>query len=120
MTKKIILGVFTFLPLIFFGIYIIEFFSLFMELGYEISESDPNPQNVTGGFRSLLLWIVFMAICGIGITIYYLIHAINHTKEDSNQRLIWILILLLAGGIGSVVYYIVRIVPMKDSEKLDE
>ena len=39
------------------------------------------------------------------------------TAKNSNERLIWILILVLAGGIGSVVYYFLRILPNNDSEK---
>ncbi|NQY07428.1 MAG: PLDc N-terminal domain-containing protein, partial [Flavobacteriaceae bacterium] len=49
----------------------------------------------------------------VGLLVYYIIHAVKNQKFDSNQRLMWILILVLAGMIGNIIYYFVEILPSK-------
>lgn len=70
---------------------------------------------------SYLMSMLFMfaligttVIAMTAIMIYYIIHANKHFNiPNDNQKLIWILVLILAGGIGNIVYFLAVIMPMK-------
>ncbi len=65
----------------------------------------------------LLVLLIFAAIIfGVGMMIYYIIHANKNPKFDSNQKLLWILILVLTSSIGNIIYYFVEIIPEKKNE----
>lgn len=56
-----------------------------------------------------LVWI-FIMIAGIAVWIWMLIDVIQRKDEEfpnktDNEKLLWLLIVLLAGWIGSIVYY---------------
>lgn len=59
--------------------------------------------------------IIFLSI---GLLIYYLIHIAKNPKfkQDSTSKLVWILIVLLAGAIGMLVYFFIEIWPEKKLE----
>jgi uncharacterized membrane protein len=64
--------------------------------------------SAAGGIVGLLLMLVFAAI-GIGalvLWIYALINAIKNPKLDSNMRLVWVLVIVLVGPIGAIIYLI--------------
>jgi len=60
-----------------------------------------------GGF----VFLVFLAtIFSISNLIYFVIHAIkNPNLEQNNNRIVWILVIVLANGIGSIIYWIAEI-----------
>jgi hypothetical protein len=116
-SKKFILGIFTFLPLVFFGLYIFNFFAFFNGFNSVIQTQDPivDPGLLAGNFQILFLFGILMAISGLGITIYYAVHTNKRKDFDSNKKLIWTLIILFTSGIGSIAYYFVEILPMPGS-----
>jgi hypothetical protein len=62
---------------------------------------------VTGGF--LLFFLVFV-VGGIALLIYALVDAIrmpSDTDFKAGTQLVWILVILLAQGIGAIIYLIV-------------
>jgi len=51
-----------------------------------------------------------MVIVSLFSFIYFIIHVIkNPNLEQNNMRLIWILIIVLVGGIGNLIYWIAEI-----------
>ncbi|MAM29003.1 MAG: hypothetical protein CMC13_08265 [Flavobacteriaceae bacterium] len=120
-SKKIWLGVLTFLPIVCAIIYIICFALYFISFAsiieHEASDASiNNPGFLVGSFGLMFLMILIAVISSIGLMIYYIIHANSNPNFDSNQKLIWILVLVLAGGIGNIVYYFVEILPKKQND----
>jgi hypothetical protein len=55
----------------------------------------------------LMTLIILILIVGAGLWLWMLIECA--TKEPSgNDKIVWILIILLGGGVGALVYLIVR------------
>jgi len=117
-TKKILLGIFTFLPVLFVMAYVLIFFKFFFS-SMSSPQFDPyfNEEYFFGNLVLLILLIFAAIILGVGMMIYYIIHANKNPKFDSNQKLLWILILVLTSFIGNIIYYFVEIIPEKQIEK---
>lgn len=112
-SKKIWLGIFTFLPVIGFGLYFLFFFTFFLNIaGDEVEHVDELPAN----FMIMFLAIMLAVISSFAMMIYYLIH-VNRSDKKSDHKLIWILILVLASGIGNVAYYFVEILGFGKSKE---
>ncbi|WP_027003518.1 hypothetical protein [Hugenholtzia roseola] len=118
--KKIILGVLTFSPLFLMVLYFIAFFLFFVSTlltgGYQaqVISQGGTPSvfpmlSLLGSFSVLFILVSLMGVISVGIMGYYLYDAISDKNLDDTERLIWILLLLLSGGIGSMVYWYMRI-----------
>lgn len=128
-TRKIWLGILTFLPIVFFIGYFIAFFVFFIGMFQDIGEinNNTNPSNnleflnnMGTFFIVVFLLIFFIIFMGLGIMIYYIIHANKNPLNDSNKKLMWTLVLIFTSTIGCIVYYFVEIVPLgKSSKKLE-
>lgn len=68
-------------------------------------------------FLQSLIWfillIVFMGIISLGVKIYYIVHTNNNSENDTNKKVMWTLILIFTGIIGSIIYYFIEIIPLK-------
>lgn len=107
-SKKLWLGILTFLPSIFLIFYLITFFTMFMDLNpQEIEEASPFV--FFSDFGIVFLFLILAAFLGIGIMIYYIIHAAKNKAFSENNRLLWIIVLIFASGVGSIIYYFVNI-----------
>jgi magnesium-transporting ATPase (P-type) len=121
--KKRWLGILTFLPILCVIIYII-FFAFYMFSFVEVLDAqagDPDvadPSKFFVFFGVMFFMILVSIITTIGLMSYYIVHANANPKLDSNQKLIWILVLVLvlAAGIGNIVYYFVEIFPKDKSQ----
>ncbi len=115
-TKKFWIGFFTFLPVIGILGYFFFFFSMFWNIAHvgemEGSNMD-DPSLLLGNFAIVFLCMMVAVLSGIGILIYDIVHVVKNKKFTENNRLMWILILVLAGGIGSIIYFFVEIIPLK-------
>lgn len=56
-----------------------------------------------------MLAIVLASVIGIAVFVYYLIHILNNHRLDAGQRLMWALVVLLAGTIGCLLYWLFQI-----------
>ena len=59
---------------------------------------------------AMLLPLLFVAF-GIALTalwIWMIVDCVTNEPPEGNDRLIWILVIVLAQGIGSLIYYFVR------------
>jgi len=114
-SKKVVLGFLTFLPIILLIAYFVFFISLFMAAVQAESHNagSTDPGNIASNISMMILFIVISIFVSLGLLIYYLVHAVNNKSFDGNQRLIWVLILILASGIGSIIYFFVEIAPRK-------
>lgn len=71
-------------------------------------------------FMQSMMWfvilIIIMAMVSLGIKIYYIVHANNNKESDTNKKVMWTLLLIFVGTVGSIVYYFVEILPINPKE----
>lgn len=121
-TNKILLGLATFSPIIFILLYFVVFIGMFASIATTAQLDSPEPPAALFGFFPFAFLLIFLAIIfSIGTLIYYIVHIVNNPKfkleEHKNMQIVWILIVLFANGIGSMVYYFVEIWPLPEPEK---
>ena len=75
------------------------------------------PKEFMANFAIMFIFIIIASLMSLGLMIYYIIHANNNPKNDSNKKLMWTLVLIFASSIASIVYYFVEIMPIKTEEK---
>lgn len=115
---KVILGILTFLPILFVLAYVFVFFMFFIgSMSSPQFEPFANDDYFISNFILLFILLLCAIICGFGLMVYYIIHANKNPHFDSNQKLIWILILVFTSFIGNIIYYFVEIIPGKQIEK---
>lgn len=110
-SSKIILGIITLLPFIFMGAYLVWFMSFFVQMSNNAGMHDPDamPRQVFGNMIWMFLFLGMAMLISIGLMIYYVVHAVNNKKIDSNERLVWILVFIFANMIGYPIYWYMRI-----------
>lgn len=113
-STKFWLGIFTFLPLALVVVAFIFFFTIFFE---NIMELEHNQGEFPIAFLQSLIWfilfIVFTGIISLSVKIYYIVHTYNNSENDTNKKIMWTLILIFTGIVGSIVYYFIEITPLK-------
>ncbi len=115
--KKIVLGIFTFLPVLSILVYIFVFFNFFFS-SIGTPANDPFIEQVFfKNFFILFVLILIAILAGFALMIYYIIHVNSNPNFDSNQKLMWILILVLSSFLGNIIYYFIEIVPEKQIDK---
>ena len=117
-SSKILLGILTFLPVLLILTYVLYIFTGFIPMAIRLEDS--NQQVPVEFFESISVMIVLIILAvtiKLGITIYYIVHATNNPKNETNTKIMWIVLLVLVGTVTSIVYYFVEILPSKISEK---
>lgn len=106
---KIFLGVLTFLPIPLILFYFISFFNMIASI------EAGNEAVILNSFVGLFGTMAIAALLTFGLMIYYIIHVNQQKENDSNDRLLWTLVLIFAGGIGTILYWILKIWPEEKS-----
>jgi len=72
------------------------------------------------GFGLAILFLILAIISGLASLIFHIIHVIKNDKlkQQSNGQLMWILIIVLANGIGGIIYYFIEILPVPKESSL--
>ena len=112
-STKVWLGILTFLPVIFISVFLFLFITLFLSNIYNFENFENNLRE--DFFRSMIISFIFLVIAVIiklGLLIYYVIHVSDNENNDSAKKIMWILILVFVGTIGSVIYYFMEILPL--------
>ena len=116
-STKFWLAIFTFSPIIFLFVFFGFFFTVFFE---NIIELDQNHGDIPIEFIQSLFWIISLivlaALFSLGIKIYYIVHTNNNTNNDTNKKVMWTLLLIFTGIIGSIVYFFSEIMPLKNTK----
>ena len=118
-STKIWLAILTFIPILFIAFFFVSFFTVLIT---QIPELENNkgefPVEFFKSIFGAILFLILAIIIKIGLMIYYIIHASDNIKNDNTKKIMWILILVFIGTIGSVLYYFMEIYPL-DDKKLD-
>ena len=119
-SSKIWLGIFTFLPIVLFIVYLTLFFTLFLGSIHELDQShhDEFPIKFIRDIFIVFIPLIVSGIISLIITIYYIVHANNNVNNDTAKKIMWTIILIFVSCIGSIVYYFVEIIP--STKKLEE
>ena len=71
------------------------------------------PAEVESGFAALIAaeiaiygTVAVVGLMGFGIWLYALVDLAGGTFDDSNQKLVWVLIVVLCGTVGAIIYLI--------------
>ena len=54
-----------------------------------------------------ILGIVAIIVLSIVFWIYMLVDSIQHKYKDSNDKVVWVLVIIFTGIIGAMIYYFV-------------
>jgi len=75
-------------------------------------ETSPSPDMVAGGMGVVACVfsavIAVVALAALAFTIWMLIDAIKRVPSEGNTKLIWILVIIFTGVIGSAIYFFVQ------------
>jgi len=103
--KKIWLGVLSIAPGIMFISYFVVFFGSAFYSAADPYDNDKMPEYLS--FAALLLFFGF--ILTTVITIYHIVHISKNFMMSSNDKLVWMLIVLLLPWIGDVIFWYMKI-----------
>jgi hypothetical protein len=109
MTKghKNILGIFTFLPALLMLVYFAAIILLIKDALIYKDEDMPFP--ILGDVLWLVIIALLLGVLSFGLMIYYIIHAINNTQIDNIEKIIWVLLFVLASVVSFPIYWYIRI-----------
>lgn len=113
-TKKIWLGILSFLPLISSFILIIASFNAIFsnrvwDQHYEAGEV--SPFWIIGNLAYVIIWAVIVGIIQLVLIVYFIILAVQNHQIESTERIIWILVFIIASTLSLPIYWGIRIWP---------
>jgi len=114
--QKIWIGVLTFMPILFFIGYFVSFLIIFMsamDMEQHTLNNNAPPKEFFAGFTLAFVSIGLAVLSGIASFILHIVHVVKNEKlkKQDNGQLLWILVIVLANGIGGIIYYFVEILP---------
>lgn len=93
--------------------YFIIFFSLFGTLDSQLASDGTSKSMLTSLLGNLIIFIFLVFIgffIGVISFIYYVVHAVkNPNLMESDDRLLWILAIILGNGLGVFIYWLYQI-----------
>ena len=111
--SKNTLGILTFLPYALLAVY---FFSMTFLL------KDAVPQQfgkIPFPLMTDVVWMLFIlllaGLLGFGLLIYYIVHVVNNTHMDRNEKMIWVILMILLSGVFCPVYWYMKILKTHDT-----
>ncbi len=110
-SSKILLGILSFLPialLIFMFIYMFMYFIPEMIM-LEERGVEPEPQSIIKTFGSFFVFIILINVLYLGFMIYFIVHVVKDKAASSEDRLLWILLLIFLNIIVFPIYWYFRI-----------
>lgn len=113
-SAKIILGVFTFLPFLFFIMFIVKILSLIM---YAISNGGnvDEKEMLFNQIAPMVIYIILFSFLSLVLLIYYIIHLVNNKAAESTEKVIWVLLFIFFGIIVFPVYWYLRVWRIKEA-----
>lgn len=116
--QKIGIGIITFMPILCFIGYFASFILIFLENFNDISQETTTngnfpPTTFFAGFALALIFMALMLLSGLAAMVLHIVHVAKNEKlkAQNNGQLLWILVIVLANGIGGIIYYFIEILP---------
>ncbi len=112
-TQKVVLGIFTILPLVLLPFLFFQIFYTFLvDLHDLIDNGPPDLESQREFFFAIMRFMIpsmILSLVSLGLLIIYLIHVSKNNSLNTTERLVWILILIFAGVIGFPIYWYMQI-----------
>ena len=113
---KFLLGILTFLPLFLMLAYVVYIFTAFIPTAIRLEDSHQEvPIELFQSISVMIIFIVIAVCIKLGVMIYYIVHASNNPKNETNTKIMWIVLLVLVGTMSSIVYYFLEILPSQNN-----
>ncbi|HEX4958821.1 MAG TPA: hypothetical protein VFV46_11635 [Lacibacter sp.] len=112
--KKIWLGILAFLPIVIGLASVVYMFTVFMPslpLRGQHIEGDEFPFQLFSRMAPFFMIILLSIVLQVSLIIYFCIHAFNNKAVKQEERIIWLVVFILASSIAMPVYWILRIWP---------
>ena len=104
---KITLGILTFVPYLLMGIYLITMTFFLHDAPTVQYRAIPFP------LMTDVVWMLFiLLIAGIlsfGLLVYYIVHAINNPELGTQEKISWVLFMVIISGVTCPLYWYSRI-----------
>lgn len=114
---KIVLGIFTFLPLIFgIGSFL---FVVYQIMSIMVSEDPTMPLMLLSYLGYVIPYLLFFFLIYLGLGIFYLVHIVQNKSLDNEKRILWVIVLIILNGISMPVYWYVHIWREQNSNHTD-
>lgn len=98
---KIILGLFTFLPFIFFIVMMCLFGFMFMR----VFTGDQGQSEFPQVFISVIVFQMIMIICSLALMIIYIIKAFTNPVIGQVEKIIWVIVIFMFGMVAMPIYW---------------
>jgi len=106
-SAKIVLGILTFLPLLFListlGFFVFNFFSVFF------SQEPEMPMMLFSYLSYVLPYLFLMILLALGLFVFYIVHIIRNSSLDTEKRILWIVVVFFAHGVALPIYWYIHI-----------
>ncbi len=106
--SKIVVGIFSFLPIILFLILIPTLINLIPEF-IKWDKQEPDVYQVFRTLGPLMFVVLFEGLISLGLLVFFIIHLMNNKKLESGEKLIWVLVFFFISLVGYPIYWYLRI-----------
>ena len=111
--KKIIIGIFSFLPFLLFAFYLFSMVSFFIHFFRDVAVHGDRPEDMVfsnmADMVGMIVTMVLLGLLSLGVMVYFIVHAINNHLITSDERLVWILVFIFVGMVSFPIYWYMRI-----------
>ncbi|MFN7941080.1 MAG: hypothetical protein U0X73_05750 [Thermoanaerobaculia bacterium] len=97
----LLVGFVTALPVVYMGLFIASFF------GESANSQQSMP--VFGTFETMIIFHLLTMLLGLGLVIFYVVHAFKNPDLASDKRILWVLIIFMGSVFGMAAYWYVHI-----------
>jgi hypothetical protein len=105
--NKITLGIFTFLPFVLLLVYLFSIAFLVKDAILHQDEGMPFP--ILADVFFMVIVALVLGLLSLGLLFYYILHAVNNTYIETNEKLLWVLVFVIASVVGFPLYWYMRI-----------
>ena len=118
-SKKFLIGILAFLPLVATAIVfiyaLVNFIPDVLRLDREYSGEIP-PETFFTHMLGFILSAVIIGLLHLGLMIYFIINVLNNKQVKTEERIIWVLLFIFVNTIAFPVYWGMRIWPEEKAE----
>lgn len=111
------MGALAFMPIIIGLASVAYMFTVFFpSLPFHEQTADGFPFQLFSRIAPFFIITLLSIVLQVSLIIYFCIHAFNNKAVKQEERVIWLVVFILAGSIAMPVYWILRIWPEPKSE----
>lgn len=122
--KKILLGILTISPAFFMIWYFFNMFSFMQNIAGVMQNPDEftggPPPEIFGFMGQMFLPMILLMFVSFGLLIYYMVHILSVNEKfkttTSNDKVLWVVLVLFTGFMGMIAYFFVEIWPTSDHD----